>query len=41
MRRARTTDSDSFEQTGNDRNEVKLTATLASGHTLSSQYMPN
>ena len=49
MRRARTTDSDSFGQTGisyntstnNDRNQVKLTATLAPGHTLSSQYMRN
>jgi len=48
-RRARTTDSDSFAQTGisyserenNDRNQVKLTATLAPGHTLSGQYMRN
>ena len=49
FRRARTTDSDSFPQTGisfnetenNDRNQVKLTATLAPGHTLSGQYMRN
>lgn len=49
MRRARTTDSDSFDQTGisyserenNDRNQIKLTATLAPGHTLSGQYMRN
>ena len=49
FRRARTTDSDSFAQTGisynetenNDRNQVKLTATLAPGHTLSGQYMRN
>ena len=48
-RRARTTDSDSFGQTGisysqranNDRNQIKLTATLAPGHTLSGQYMRN
>ena len=48
-RRARTTDSDSFSQTGisynttsnNDRNQLKLTATLAPGHTLSGQYMRN
>ena len=47
FRRARTTDSDSFAQTGlsynpmdnNDRNQLKLTATLAPGHTLSGQYM--
>jgi hypothetical protein len=49
LRRARTTDSDSFPQTGisyndtenNDRNQAKLTATLAPGHTLSGQYMRN
>ena len=49
FRRARTTDSDSFPQTGisyndtenNDRNQVKLTATLAPGQTLSGQYMRN
>ncbi len=49
MRRARSTDSSSFAQTGisynsrshNDRNQVKLTATLAPGHTLSGQYMRN
>ena len=49
FRRARTTDSDSFAQTGisfnetvnNDRNQAKLTATLAPGHTLSGQYMRN
>ena len=49
FRRARTTDSDSFPQTGisynetasNDRNQAKLTATLAPGHTLSGQYMRN
>ncbi len=49
FRRARTTDSDSFGQTGisynstnnNDRNQAKLTATLAPGHTLSGQYMRN
>ena len=49
FRRARTTDSDSFAQTGisysdrsnNDRNQLKLTATLAPGHTLSGQYMRN
>ena len=49
FRRARTTDSDSFDQTGisysarenNDRNQLKLTATLAPGHTLSGQYMRN
>ncbi len=48
-RRARTTDSDSFAQTGisydetssNDRNQIKLTATLAPGHTLSGQFMRN
>ena len=48
-RRARTTDSDSFGQTGisynerenNDRNQLKLTATLVPGHTLSGQYMRN
>ena len=48
-RRARTTTSDSFSQTGisyserenNDRNQLKLTATLAPGHTLSGQYMRN
>ena len=49
FRRARTTDSDSFAQTGisysttnnNDRNQIKLTATLSPGHTLSGQYMRN
>ena len=49
FRRARITDSDSFAQTGisysdrssNDRNQFKLTATLAPGHTLSGQYMRN
>ncbi len=49
FRRARTTDSDSFAQTGisynetenNDRAQIKLTATLAPGHTLSGQYMRN
>ena len=49
FRRARTTDSDSFGQTGisyserdnNDRHQIKLTATLAPGHTLSGQYMRN
>ena len=49
FRRARITDSDSFAQTGisynerenNDRNQLKLTATLAPGHTLSGQYMRN
>ena len=48
-RRARTTTSDSFAQTAisynhrtnNDRNQIKLTATLAPGHTLSGQYMRN
>ena len=48
-RRARTTNSDSFAQTGlsyndrenNDRNQLKLTATLVPGHTLSGQYMRN
>ena len=47
FRRARTTDSDSFAQTGisysttnnNDRNQIKLTATLSPGHTLSGQYI--
>ena len=49
FRRARDTTSDSFPQTGisytetdnNDRNQIKLTATLAPGHTLSGQYMRN
>ena len=49
FRRARTTDSGSFAQTGisyserdnNDRHQLKLTATLAPGHTLSSQYLRN
>ena len=49
FRRARTTDSASFAQTGisysttnnNDRNQIKLTATLSPGHTLSGQYMRN
>ena len=49
FRRARITDSDSFGQTGisyserdnNDRHQIKLTATLAPGHTLSGQYMRN
>ena len=47
--RTRATDSDSFAQTGisydstnnNDRNQMKLTATLTPGHTLSGQYMQN
>ena len=50
FRRARTTTSDSFAQTAisyndrtenNDRAQIKLTATLAPGHTLSGQYMRN
>ena len=49
FRRARDTTSDSFPQTGisyterdnNDRNQIKLTATLAPGQTLSGQYMRN